>query len=193
MDRMSSNESSYDSVEKHCLLHVARDSILCGLEVGHALAINARKYSSALQKPRATFVTLEWGGELRGCVGTFEATSSLVENVAYNAYAAAFSDPRFTPLRAPELAGLSLHIAVLNPPEMMRADSEADLLRQLRPGIDGLIIEEDQCRGTFLPSVWETLPNPRHFLRNLKIKAGLSKNYWSDKIKVQRYTAELIE
>jgi len=193
MALMSSTDSSYTPAEKHGLLRVARDSILHGLDKGRALPIDVRAHSLALQEPRATFVTLELDNNLRGCIGTLEATRALVEDVAHNAYAAAFHDPRFLPLTAVEFADLALHISVLSPPEIMLVDSEADLLRQLRAGIDGLILEDARRRGTFLPSVWESLPEPREFLRHLKLKAGLPENYWSETITVRRYTAELIE
>jgi len=190
---MSSTDTRYSAAEKHHLLRVARDSILYGLDTGRALAIDIRAHPPALQKSRATFVTLELNNNLRGCIGTLEATRALVEDVAHNAFAAAFYDPRFAPLTAADFTGLALHISVLSPPENMRVDSEADLLRQLRAGIDGLILEDGRRRGTFLPSVWESLPEPREFLRHLKLKAGLSGNYWSKTIKVRRYTTVLIE
>jgi AmmeMemoRadiSam system protein A len=190
---MSSTDSSYSVTEKYSLLQVARDSILHGLDEGRALVVDARAHSPALQEPRATFVTLELNNTLRGCIGTLEATRALVEDVAYNAYGAAFRDPRFAPLTAAEFNDLALHISVLSPPKIMQVDSESDLLRQLRAGVDGLILEDGRRRATFLPSVWESLPEPREFLRHLKLKAGLSENYWSATLKVRRYTAELIE
>ena len=190
---MSLTDSNYSSAEQHQLLHVARDSIVCGLDTGQALAIDVRTQPPALQKFRATFVTLQLNKQLRGCIGNLEATRTLVEDVAHNAYAAAFRDPRFTPLTAAEYNDLELHISVLSPPEIMRVDSEADLLRQLRAGVDGLILEEGARRATFLPTVWESLPEPREFLRHLKHKAGLPANYWSNTLKTRRYTTELIE
>jgi uncharacterized protein len=193
MAPMSSTDSSYNATEKHGLLRVARNSILYGLDEGRPLPVDVRAHSVALQEPRATFVTLQLDNNLRGCIGTLEATRALVEDVAHNAYAAAFHDPRFMPLTAAEFADLALHISVLSPPEVMRVDSEGELLLQLRAGIDGLILEDGRRRGTFLPSVWESLPEPREFLRRLKLKAGLPENYWSKTITVRRYTAELIE
>ena len=98
--------------------------------------------------------------------------------------------PRFQPVSASEFGDLEIHISVLSPPEPMIFTSEADLLRQIRPGIDGLILEDGAYRGTFLPSVWEQLPDPAQFLAHLKMKAGLPPNYWSDTLKVSRYTTE---
>lgn len=189
---MSSTDSSYTDAEKHTLLRVARDSILHGLTNRRALDIDVRAYPPALQTPRATFVTLELDNNLRGCIGTLEAKRAVVEDVAHNAFAAAFDDPRFAPLTAEEFPRLALHISVLSPPEIMVVDSEYDLQRQLRAGIDGLILDDGRHRGTFLPSVWETLPEPRDFIRRLKLKAGLPENTWSPSIKVQRYTTESI-
>jgi len=129
---------------------------------------------------------------LRGCIGTLEPQWALVLDVAKNARAAAFEDPRFPALTWPEFDRLEAHVSVLSMPEPMQFESEEDLLAQLRPGVDGLILEESFYRGTFLPAVWESLAEPQEFLRHLKQKAGLHPDYWSDTIKVQRYTTESI-
>ncbi len=139
---------------------------------------------------RATFVTLTIGGQLRGCIGMLEACRPLAEDVANNAYAAAFEDPRFPPLTKKEFEKLEIHISVLSPPEEMLFSSEEDLLRQIRPGIDGLILQEGFRRGTFLPSVWGELPEKELFWAHLKLKAGLSAAYWADTVRVFRYTTE---
>jgi hypothetical protein len=110
--------------------------------------------------------------------------------VAENAWAAAFRDPRFAPLAADELATLTLSISVLTPPTPKRVDSEQDLLQQLQPGIDGLLLQDGAHSGTFLPSVWEQLPQPEEFLRQLKRKAGLPADYWSAHIQLSRYRSE---
>ncbi|MGW8227546.1 MAG: AmmeMemoRadiSam system protein A, partial [Gammaproteobacteria bacterium] len=107
-----------------------------------------------------------------------------------NAYAAAFEDTRFPPLSAAEYDQLEYHISILNPAEAIEFESEADLLQQLQPGIDGLILEERGRRATFLPSVWESLPQAADFLRHLKMKAGLAPDYWSNTLHAQRYTVE---
>lgn len=139
---------------------------------------------------RASFVTLEIDGHLRGCIGMLEACRPLAEDVAKNAIAAAFHDPRFPPLTYKEFESIEIHISVLSPPEEIYFTSEADLLAQIRPGIDGLILEEGVRPGTFLPSVWEELPDKTQFFAHLKLKAGLSGLYWSDTLRVFRYTAE---
>jgi AmmeMemoRadiSam system protein A len=130
--------------------------------------------------------------KLRGCIGTIEARKPLVEDVASNARGAAFRDTRFSALTWTEYERLDIHISVLSQPEPLQFSSEEELLAQLRPRVDGLIIEEGYHRGTFLPSVWEQLPTPHEFLQNLKHKAGLAPDYWSSRIRVRRYTTESI-
>ncbi len=179
-----------DAEQRRTLLEIAAASIDYGLAHGRPLAVDSASYPEALQAPGAAFVTLTRGGELRGCIGSLEATRPLVEDVAQNAHAAAFRDPRFPPLSPVERDGLSIHISVLTPPEPLEVDSEEALLAAMRPGVDGFVLQEGNRRGTFLPSVWESLPEPRDFLRHLKLKAGLPPDHWSDAIRVQRYTVE---
>ncbi len=182
--------NNYPDKERRILLETARRSILHGLERGRPLSVDLTRYPDSLREKRATFVTLHIDSHLRGCIGTLEAVRPLIEDVAYNAWAAAFSDPRFPPLSAAEFDSIQIEISVLGLPEPMEFNSETDLLRQIRPGVDGLILEDDGFRGTFLPSVWESLPEPQEFLRHLKQKAGLPANYWSDTLKIYRYTTE---
>lgn len=183
---MSLNES-----QKRLLIQLARDSIAQGLETGKPLTVKLQEYPPELTVDRASFVTLERQGQLRGCIGMLEATRPLVEDIAENAFSAGFRDPRFPPLSADELADLDLHISILSPAEPIRFASESDLITKIRPGIDGLILQEGYRRGTFLPSVWEQLPDTRQFLRHLKQKAGLPPDYWSDTLKISRYTTEM--
>lgn len=143
-----------------------------------------------LQAMRATFVTLNQHGQLRGCMGCLSAVRPLAEDVRYNADLAAFHDPRFTAVHATELPTLSVHIAILGAMTTMTFCSEADLLQQLQPGEDGLILEYGTHRGTFLPSVWASLPAPDVFLARLKQKAGLPQNFWSPALKISRYPTE---
>ena len=174
------------------LLAVAKASIEHGLQTGYPLMINLADYPRALTEHRATFVTLELHQQLRGCIGRLEATRPLIEDVAENAFLAAFQDPRFPPLARDELTKLEIHISLLTANVPMIFCSEQDLLSQLQPKIDGLILVDGHQRGTFLPSVWEQLPEPKQFLRHLKQKAGLAADYWSDTIKVYRYQTESI-
>ncbi len=176
--------------DRETLLRVAANSIRHGLETGHALNVKVKEYSPALQQTGASFVTLTILRQLRGCIGMLTATRPLVEDVANNAFAAAFEDPRFPSLTAPEFEQLEYHISILNPAEAMQCSSEADLLQQLRPGVDGVILEDRGRKATFLPSVWESLPEPSDFLQHLKRKAGLPADHWSDGMRIQRYTVE---
>lgn len=179
------------NIQQRQQLHdIAYDSIKSGLTSGTASSIDLSKIDSALNTKRATFVTLQKNGELRGCIGMLEPIRPLAEDVAHNAFNAAFSDPRFPPLQAHELEQLDIHISILSIPEKVVFDSEADLLKQIRPNIDGLIMEEGHRRGTFLPSVWQSLAKPVDFLNHLKMKSGLAENYWSDSIVIHRYTVE---
>ena len=180
----------HNEEQRKQLHEIAFDSIKCGLSDGKALAIDLTKLDEAMQHKRATFVTLQKNGELRGCIGMLEPVRPLAEDVTHNAFAAAFSDPRFPPLSEDELEQLDIHISILGKPEKMFFDSEKDLVTQLRPNIDGLIMEEGNRRGTFLPSVWESLHQPDEFLKHLKLKSGLPGYYWSDNIQIQRYTVE---
>lgn len=177
----------------HILLEVAKKSIQHGLQTGKPLAINLANCSPELTVQRATFVTLEKNGQLRGCIGMLNAVRPLIEDVAENAFSAAFKDPRFPPVNASELNDLEVHISILSPAVPMTFSSEADLIQQLVPNKDGLILQDGARRGTFLPSVWAQLPDPVQFLRHLKQKAGLPPDYWSDTVKIQRYYTEIIE
>ncbi|HSN44676.1 MAG TPA: AmmeMemoRadiSam system protein A [Propionibacteriaceae bacterium] len=144
--------------------------------------------ASWLAEPGAVFVTLSQGGRLRGCIGSLEAHRSLASDVAHNARAAAFSDPRFPPLTADELPRTRIEVSVLSAPEPLPASTETELLARLRPGVDGLILSWGGHRGTFLPQVWEQLPEPRDFWTHLKRKAGLPLSFWSPDALIQRYT-----
>lgn len=180
--------------EQECkTLHtLAKHSIEHGLKHKKLLSTNPLDYPRKLCENRATFVTLKINQQLRGCMGTMIAARPLVQDVSHHAYAAAFSDPRFSPLQSSEFPGLDIQISILSSLEPIFFNSEEDLIQQLRPGIDGLILQEGFQRGTFLPSVWESLPDPHDFLCHLKQKAGLSSHYWSHSLTVQRYTTESI-
>ena len=174
------------------LLDLAKSSIQQGLQTGRPLKINLADFPVELTELRATFVTLQKHHQLRGCIGKLEATRPLAEDIAENAFLAAFRDPRFPPLADDELGKLEIHLSILTPAEPVSFTSEKDLITQLRPGIDGLILEEGHQRGTFLPSVWEQLPEPEQFLRHLKQKAGLPPDQWSENIRIFRYRTEMI-
>lgn len=141
-----------------------------------------------LQEPGSTFVTLTSKGELRGCVGSLTAHKPLAEDVAFNARAAAFQDSRFSPLTRFEFPHIEIEVSLLSAPETIPFDSELHLLQQLRPQVDGVILEYGWWRSTFLPQVWEQLPEPSAFLANLKLKAGLPRDFWSNGLRFTRYT-----
>jgi hypothetical protein len=172
------------------LLGLARQSVQHGLEHGHPLPVNVEEHPLPLREDRACFVTLTRAGQLRGCIGSLTPRRPLVTDVAENAFAAAFHDPRFHALRPEEAADLDYHLSILGLPQPMQFSDEADLLRQLRPGEDGLIISDLGRQATFLPSVWEQLPQPAEFLRHLKQKAGLAAGHWSPAFSVQRYRTQ---
>ena len=176
--------------QKAVLIDTAWRSIRHGLEHGRPLRVPDELRSGRLGEPGASFVTLHADGRLRGCIGSLEAHRPLIDDVADNAFSAAFRDPRFDPLEARELDRLSLEISVLTKPEPLDARSEQDLLRRIEPGRDGLILQDGGHRGTFLPSVWESLPDPALFVRELKRKAGLRPDHWSDRLRVWRYRTE---
>lgn len=182
-----SSADALSSGQQQLLLQMARESILHGFASHHPLKVDPADYDQELQEERACFVTLHINGRLRGCIGTLTPTGSLVEAVCENAYSAAFRDLRFLPLRRDECEQLDIEISVLTPSEQVHFDNEEDLLSQLRPGVDGLILEDGMQRGTFLPSVWESLPEPQDFFQQLKRKAGLPVTYWSPTIKISRY------
>jgi len=143
-----------------------------------------------LAQPGATFVTLTQSGRLRGCIGSLAAWRPLLEDVQANARAAAFKDPRFPMLAADELPRARVEVSLLTTAEPMTFTDENDALRQLRPEIDGVIFESGMHRSTFLPQVWESLPEPRQFLAQLKLKAGLPPNYWHKDVKLSRYQVQ---
>ncbi len=146
-----------------------------------------------LRAPGASFVTLHEGGLLRGCIGSLRAHRPLIEDVRENAVAAAFHDPRFPPLAANEFDRIAIEVSVLSPPEPLAADSEAALLAQLEPGQDGLILHYGAHQATFLPQVWEQLPDPARFVAQLKQKAGLPPDFWHPDMRFQRYRVEAYE
>lgn len=185
MVHMSSIKLSHE--DQQTCHRVARESIKHGLQHGTKLDISSIDYSNELQQDLASFVTLHKNGNLRGCIGTLEAYQPLINDIAEHAFAAAFSDPRFPALDDKEFEQLDIEISVLGKPEAIVFENEEDLLNRIRPNIDGLIIEHGYNRGTFLPSVWEQLPDKKEFLNHLKMKAGFSVQWWDNAVKISRY------
>ena len=172
------------------LIQVAREAILSPLCGEQNFNVNLNTMAPALKEERATFVTLNMDGRLRGCIGSLVASRPLAVDVAHNAQAAAFKDTRFKPLTLGEYSNIDVHISILNPAEPMNVASREELIAQLRPGTDGLIIEENGHRATYLPSVWSQLPTPDAFVTELRKKAGLAGDGWSSATRVSRYTTE---
>ncbi|HYC35523.1 MAG TPA: AmmeMemoRadiSam system protein A [Usitatibacter sp.] len=143
-----------------------------------------------LLAPGASFVTLKLDGELRGCIGSIEPRRALGEDVAENARAAAYRDPRFPPVDEAQRPRLGIEVSVLSAREPLGALNESEALDLLRPGIDGVYLQFGGASSTFLPQVWESLPDPATFLAELKRKAGLPGTFWHPELRLSRYTVE---
>ena len=176
--------ASFGDAHGRTLLAIARNSIEAALGVSKPRRLPDQPW---LKPARASFVTLTQNGMLRGCIGSLEAERPLGDDVRHNARAAALSDPRFAPLTREELASTRVEVSILSTPKMMAFADHADLIAQLRPGEDGLILECGGARGTFLPQVWEGLPDPEQFVAELKRKAGLAAGLSTAKCRIQRY------
>lgn len=177
---------------QQAVLRTAATSIEAKLGLVAAAPPEATVGHGALGEPRASFVTLTIEGELRGCCGTLEPVQALLLDVWSNAQASAFRDPRFPPLTAREWRWTSLEVSLLTPCERMVVASEQQLLLELVPGRDGLVLEWRGMRATFLPKVWEHVAGPRDFLSRLKEKAGLGADFWAADVQVWRYETELM-
>ena len=192
----SDNASREDSREKlegvlhanqEALLRVAAQSVVTGFERGRPLRLRESRYPEELREKGATFVNIYYNGALRGSAGSTEATRSILEDIAENAYAAAFSDFRFVPLDEEEMKNAEISISFLTRPTPIHFDTEEDLLTKITPYSDGLILKERSNRALFLPQIWETFSSPKEFLIHLKQRAGLPADYWSSTIKIYRF------
>jgi AmmeMemoRadiSam system protein A len=144
-----------------------------------------------LRQRRATFVTLrDAAGELRGCIGSVDAHRALGDDVAHNAHAAAYRDPRFAPLDRDEQSSLGVEVSVLTGRVAIAASSEAEAVESLKPGDDGVVFEYGEFHATFLPQVWENLPDPLEFLSELRRKARLPARFWHPEVRLWRYGVE---
>ena len=186
---MSKHERSAESEQPDeekgsTLLTLARSEI--GSKLGQERSSLAQ--ADWLDEPGACFVTLTRQGELRGCIGTLEAHRTLGVDVRENAVAAAFRDPRFTPLTLVEFDDIRVEVSLLSPTEVLVVVSEEHALAALRPNVDGVVFEYRHYRSTFLPQVWEQLPEPSEFMAHLKRKAGLPMDFWAEGVRLSRYT-----
>lgn len=168
------------------LVAIAREAI--GAELG-LMAAPARD-APWLAERAATFVTLRLERDLRGCIGSIDPRRALGEDVAHNARSAAFRDPRFPPVSRAEFAALAVEVSVLSPRTPIPAGSESEALESLRPGLDGITLEFGAAAATFLPQVWESLPDPLAFLSQLRRKARLPERFWHPDLRLTRYTVE---
>jgi AmmeMemoRadiSam system protein A len=168
------------------LVAIAREAIGERLGLGTAQG----RSDAWLLAPAASFVTLHLEGELRGCIGSIDARRPLGADVAHNARAAAFEDPRFLPLQVPEFAALEVEVSLLSPRSPVAAASESEALGKLRPGVDGVYLEFGRSHATFLPQVWESIPDPLEFLSALRRKADLPARFWHADLRLTRYTVE---
>ncbi|HWR01640.1 MAG TPA: AmmeMemoRadiSam system protein B [Chlorobaculum sp.] len=181
--KATGSKGSDDDKRGDILLSIARAAISTAL--GQPRAVD--ESADWLKEPGAVFVTLHKHGKLRGCIGSFEPFRTLLLDIKANAQAAALHDRRFRPLTLSELPELQIEVSLLSQKQPIAFTSENDALGQLQGGVDGLILEYKQHKSIFLPQVWEELPDPRHFLARLKLKAGLPQNFWSESISLYRY------
>lgn len=189
MSRSETGEPGEDG-RGAALLRLARSSVEEALGQGGG-APPVDLTAPWLSAPGATFVTLMERGELRGCVGSLDAHRPLRDDVRENARAAAFRDPRFPPLRREELPGVAFEVSLLGPTVPLPPfATEGEALARLRPGVDGVVLEERGRRATFLPQVWEQIPDPAEFLAQLKRKAGLPPTSWSPELRLGVYRVD---
>jgi hypothetical protein len=178
--------------EKKLLLVLARQALECAVRAGRLPADAPAGLTPALRAAGASFVTLTKHGQLRGCIGTLEAHQPLWQDVREHAVAAAIQDNRFPPVQPDELAAIEIEVSHLTPPEPLVYADAADLLARLRPGVDGVILSENRWRrATFLPQVWQKIPDPAEFLDNLCYKMGSAPDAWRRQhLDVQIYQVE---
>ncbi|GGB90534.1 hypothetical protein GCM10011352_15700 [Marinobacterium zhoushanense] len=180
--------TSFTDDELEQMLTLSRESLLSSFDL-----CSKPQVPEWLEAPGCCFVTLSRQGRLRGCIGTLEPIRSLGRDLIENARNSAYSDPRFSSLERDELGDLEVEVSVLTPSRQISVDTEAELLAELQPGVDGVIVEEDGCRATFLPTVWEQLPEPQEFIAALRTKAGLSPFAWSDRMRWYRYETQHVK
>lgn len=177
--------------ERSLLLEQARDSIEAGVCAMPLTPLDLEDFPPRLRQPGVVFVTLMINGKLRGCVGALEAYQPLVKDVREHALAAALEDFRFPPVRPDELENIVIEISRLTMPQPLAYVNPDDLLKKLRPGIDGVVLKDGLHRATFLPQVWKKLPSPEIYLEHLCQKMGASADLWRrQKIEVLVYQVE---
>jgi len=180
--------------DRSTLLVIARESITTAVHNQPLPSLNLHSLSPALNEPRATFITLNIDHELRGCIGGLYASQPLALDVQEHARSAALHDPRFPPVIPSEIPHLHIEVSVLTLPELVAHQSPEDLLEILRPNIDGVMLVSGYRRSTFLPQVWEKVPNKVQFMEMLSEKMGASPSAWRlPTTEVYRYQVEIFE
>ena len=165
--------------EQTTLLCLAREAMERGVRCEELPLLDLESLPVSLRQEDSSFITLTSRGQLRGCIGSLEAYQPLAEDVRLHALAAALKDPRFPPVKEEELSGIQIEISRLTRPILLEYMDANDLLAKLRPHVDGVILRGDTFhRATFLPQVWEKLPNPEEFLCNLCYKLGVEPGLW---------------
>jgi AmmeMemoRadiSam system protein A len=183
----------YSPEERRTLLVLARRSVVLAAERADAPEV-PDGISGHLRQEKGAFVTLTKGGQLRGCIGDIFPEEPLVLAVINNARNAALRDPRFSPVTSDELGDIAIEVSVLSVPKPLPFSSPEDLLGKLRPNVHGVVLNVDGSRATFLPQVWEQLPDKVDFLSHLSAKAGREPNAWRGSgTRVHTYTAEAFE
>ena len=184
---MQSNSLTQE--EKRILLRLARESLEYAVKEGKLPEFDINSIPSQLREYGASFVTLMIGGDLRGCIGALDAYQSLAQDVREHAMAAALQDPRFPPVQSAELSGIRIEVSRLTEPVELQYSSGEELLTRLCPHVDGVILRDGYHRATFLPQVWEKLPDPAEFLENLCYKMGVEPNAW----RYQHFTVQIYQ
>jgi AmmeMemoRadiSam system protein A len=182
----------YSAIERQTMMITVREAIRHGIHIGTPIRLDLSEYGAALMENWACFVTLKIDDTLRGCMGSFNTRQSLIENIAHNAHSAAFKDPRFIPIEDEDYAHLNVEIAIINNCEVIKCDSQENLMEQLKPYTDGLILDDGSNSATFLPSVWAQLCTAEEFVTELKTKLGLSAEQWDSSISAQRFSVMTI-
>lgn len=192
------SSGTFTEAQGALLIRLARLALMAELKVDvdpmEAAAVEAALKADIFQAKRGTFVTLTKGGDLRGCIGHLTPVASICVSVRQNAVSAGFHDPRFTALTAGELAEVAIEISILTEPQLLAYAGADDLICRLRPGVDGVILSRRGASATFLPQVWQQLPDAEHFLSQLCMKARLPAKSWRDgDLEVKTYQVQHFE
>jgi uncharacterized protein len=167
--------------EQKVLLRLAREAMEGAVKEGKPPRLDSSTLTPRLKEQGASFVTLTIGGQLRGCIGALQAYQPLAEDVREHAIAAALEDPRFPPVESQELNAINIEVSYLTEPYPLEYSSTDELIKKLHPNVDGVILSDGLRRATFLPQVWEKIPDPANFLDNLCYKMGANADAWKRK------------